>query len=272
MFTLSCFADEISPRLNEQLAVMEKLNVRYLSLRSVDNVNVLDLTDARLKEIRAALEARGMGVSSIGSPIGKSPITDDPGGCLEQTRRAVDIANRLGCARVRVFSFYVKKDELDQYRGEVLKRLARMAEIAADAGVTLVHENEAGIYGEQSARCEDILKSVNHPALKAVFDASNFVAAGERPYDESLPRVNEFVDYLHVKDSRHADGVIVPAGEGDGQWRTLLPAFADRDLFVTLEPHLAIAGRNRGFTGPQLFEKAHAALTGLLKAAHIAYQ
>ena len=271
MYTLSCFADEISPRLDEQLDVMERLNVRYMSLRSVGDVNVLNLSDAQVRSISRALKARGMGVSSIGSPIGKTPIAEDAKGCLEQTRRAVEIARALDCSRVRVFSFYMEKDQLDACRGEVIDRLGRMAEIAAAADVTLMHENEAGIYGEASARCEDILKSVNHPALRAVFDASNFVAAGEAPFDESLPRVKDYVDYMHIKDSRHADGVIVPAGEGDGQYASILPVFTDKDMFLTLEPHLAEAGRMRGFTGAELFARAHAALTGLLRSANIAY-
>ena len=271
MYTLSCFADEISPNLNEQLDEMEKLNVRFLSLRSVDNVNVMELSDGRLKAIRDALEARGMGVSSIGSPVGKTPIAEDVALCLDQTRRAVEIARLMGCPRVRVFSFYMDKNELDARRGEVMDRLGKMADIAADAGVILMHENEAGIYGEKSARCEDIVKSVNHPALRAVFDPSNFVAAGEAPFDECLPRLRDDIVYMHIKDSRRSDGVIVPAGEGDAQLREILPVFAGEDMFLTLEPHLAVAGRMRGFTGPELFEKAHRALTGLLEAAGIAY-
>ena len=88
MYTLSCFADEISPHLDEQLDVMERLKVRYLSLRSVEDVNVLSLTDAQVKDIRQALRSRGMGVSSIGSPVGKTPVKDDASICLDQTRRA----------------------------------------------------------------------------------------------------------------------------------------------------------------------------------------
>ena len=271
MYTLSCFADEISPHLDEQLDVMERLKVRYLSLRSVEDVNVLSLTDAQVKDIRQALRSRGMGVSSIGSPVGKTPVKDDASICLDQTRRAVEIARMLDCPRVRVFSFYMEKDELDEYRGEVMDRLGRMAEIAAQAGVTLMHENEAGIYGERSDRCADILQSVNHPALRAVFDPSNFVAAGEAPFDESLPRLREYVAYMHIKDSRRSDGVIVPAGEGDAQLARVLSAFADTDMFLTLEPHLAVVGRMRGFTGAELFGTAHAALTGLLERADIAY-
>ena len=76
---------------------------------------------------------------------------------------------------------------------------------------------------------------------------------------------------MHIKDSRRSDGVIVPAGEGDGQLSQVLSAFAEKDMFLTLEPHLAVAGRMRGFTGAELFGRAHAALTGLLDRAGIAY-
>ncbi len=271
MYTLSCFADEISPHLTEELDVMQRLGVRYLSLRSLENVNVLDLSDETLRSLVSMLKDRGMRVSSIGSPIGKTPIEGDAGLCLNQTRRAIDIARRLDCDRIRVFSFYMKPEEYDLYRNEVISRLTQMADMAQSEGVTLLHENEAGIYGEKSARCADLLKGVGHPALKAVFDASNFVAAGEKPFDESLNRVGEYVSYMHIKDSRHADGVIVPAGEGDGQLRQVLKAFADRDMFLTLEPHLAAAGKMRGFTGEKLFGVAHAALTNLLNEMNIPY-
>ena len=71
MYKISCFADEISPRLDQQLDEMEKLNVKWMSLRSVDDVNVLQLSDARVDEIAHALKERGMGVSSIGSPLAR---------------------------------------------------------------------------------------------------------------------------------------------------------------------------------------------------------
>ena len=89
MYTLSCFADEISPRLDEELDAMERLGIKWMSLRSVDNVNVLSLSDEQVDRIGCALRARGMGVSSIGSPIGKTPIADESDLYLEQTARAI---------------------------------------------------------------------------------------------------------------------------------------------------------------------------------------
>ena len=272
MYTLSCFADEISPRLDEELDAMERLGIKWMSLRSVDNVNVLSLSDEQVDRVGCALRARGMGVSSIGSPIGKTPIADESDLYLEQTARAIEIATRLDCPRIRVFSFYMEKDELDARRDEVLRRLRNMSELAARDGITLLHENEAGIYGESSARCRDLLESVGRDNFRAAYDPSNFVAAGEAPFDESLKNIRPYVAYLHIKDSRRADNVIVPSGEGDAQIRDVLREFTGDDYFLTLEPHLAMAGRNRGFSGVELFGRAHAALTGLLREAGIAYR
>lgn len=273
MFQISCFADEISPRLDEEIKVMASLDVKYLSLRAVDNIGVLDLSNEKLDEIARLLEEYGVGVSSIGSPIGKTQLSDTSDIHMRQTERAIYVAHRLNCPRIRVFSFYVDREgDMNAQRDEVISRLKDMTELAASEGVMLMHENEAGIYGESSAHCREILEGVNNAHFKAVFDASNFVAAGEAPFTQSLPNVKPYVAYMHIKDSRHSDGVIVPAGEGDGQLDLVLRAFADRDMFLTLEPHLIFAGRSRGFTGGELFRTAHTALTGILKKAGLAYR
>ena len=71
MWTLSGFADEMSPDLDEQVALVTKLGLKYVELRSAWDVNVLDLDDEQLRRVKATLSAAGLGVSSIGSPIGK---------------------------------------------------------------------------------------------------------------------------------------------------------------------------------------------------------
>ena len=74
MIRLSAFADEISPDLDEQIAVLSSEKVHFLDLRSVWNTNVLDLSDQQVARIKETLDAHGIGVAAIGSPIGKVPI------------------------------------------------------------------------------------------------------------------------------------------------------------------------------------------------------
>lgn len=95
MWTLTGFADEISPELDEQLETLAEESMRYMELRGVWNTNVLDLTDGELRKVRSAVSGRGVGISSIGSPIGKGPITDPFGPHLVRFRRALHVADLM---------------------------------------------------------------------------------------------------------------------------------------------------------------------------------
>ena len=52
MFTLSAFADEISPDPQEQIDVLTRCGVRCIELRSIHKTNVLDLTDLQVQELK----------------------------------------------------------------------------------------------------------------------------------------------------------------------------------------------------------------------------
>src|SRR5215211_9510122 len=104
MWTLTGFADEISPELNEQLDTLAEESIRYMELRSVWNTNVLDLTGEQLQRVKCAAAERSMGISSIGSPIGKVPVTDPFGPHLERFRRALHTAHLMEAPYIRVFS------------------------------------------------------------------------------------------------------------------------------------------------------------------------
>ena len=79
--------------------------------------------------------------------------------------------------------------------------------------------------------------------------------------------------HFHVKDFSLALRHNVPAGEGDGQIpRLIADAVAHGfDGFCVLEPHLIVAGKSYGFTGPERFGDAARALKSALDANHVAY-
>lgn len=265
MVRISCFADEISPDLYEQIAVMRQGDVRHVELRSVWNKNVLDLDDDELERVKAAFESNGIRVSSIGSPIGKVPVTDDFEAHFERFRRAIAVAEKMETRYIRIFSFYIPAGEHDRYEQTVVERLGRMLAMAREHHVVLLHENEKDIFGESSANCLKLFQALHPAGLGAVFDPSNFVAAGEQVYADSFARLKPYVLYLHIKDSIRSSGQIVLAGQGDGDIPAILHDLRDReDLFMSLEPHLAQAGTFCGFSGPDLFMKALAALRGIL--------
>lgn len=273
MFKISCFADEISADLDVQIEVVKRNNIKHIELRSVWDKNILDLSWNELDIVKDKLEKNGINVSSIGSPIGKVSISDNLDLHFERFKKAVKIAFFLESHYIRIFSFYLKKDEISKYQNTVIDRLRQMTEFAADNNIILLHENEADIFGESSDNCLILLKSVNSSNLKATFDPSNFVVAGEEAYNQSFIKLKDYIEYIHVKDSKKGTGEIVIAGKGDGEIRSVLNSLLDRkEIFISLEPHLSLAAKYRGFTGPELFEADYEALKDILKELNASYE
>jgi sugar phosphate isomerase/epimerase len=273
--TLSGFADEISPDPREQLATLAAESITHLELRSAWSVNVADLSGAQIAALRAMLDDAGVRVSAIGSPIGKVPLDAPFAPELERMRRVAGTARELGTTIVRVFSFFVPPGEPpDRHRAEVIGRMAALAGIAAGQGLVLAHENEKEIFGDIPARCADLITAVDSPALRATFDAANFVQCGVRPFSEAYGLLRPYLVYLQVKDAVAATGEVVPAGRGDGQVRETLAALRDSgfDGFMSLEPHLALAGRFGGFSGPEGFTLAARSLKSILNEVGIPWR
>jgi sugar phosphate isomerase/epimerase len=273
--TLSGFADEISADPAQQLAVLAAESITHLELRSAWSVNVADFTAHQLAAFRAAIDGAGVRVSAIGSPIGKIPIGAPFEPELDRMRRIADIAAELGTTLVRVFSFYLPAGEPpERYRAQVIDQMGALARIGEERGLILAHENEKEIYGDLPARCADLIASVGSPALRATFDAANFVQCGARPFTDAYPLLRPYLVYLQVKDARAADGEVTPAGEGDGEMRETLAALRDSGFtgYMSLEPHLDLAGRQGGFSGPDKFRQAAQALKRLLDDLSIGWQ
>ena len=238
-------------------------------------MNVADFSDEQLAAFRAAVNAAGVHVSAIGSPIGKVPVDAPFGLELDRMRRVADVAAELGTAIVRVFSFFLPAGEPpERHRGRVIDRMGALTRIAEERGLVLAHENEKEIYGDVPDRCADLITAVGSPALRATFDPANFVQCGVRPFTDAYALLRPHLVYLQVKDALAATGEVVPAGQGDGELRETLAALRDSGFagFMSLEPHLAQAGRFGGFSGPEGFHRAAEALKFLLNEASIPWQ
>ena len=237
-FFFSAFADEAADDLAGQIAALKRNGIGYIEPRFIDKKGILNLTEEELFEMKKQLDAADIKVGSLGSPIGKYPIEDPFEIHLEDFKKALRAAKILGTDKIRMFSFFHKETSLADARAEVMRRLSVMAEMAKAEGITLCHENESLIYGEQPAEVKDILESV--PALGGIFDAANFVMEGANAMEgakATLPSLR----YIHIKDAHHASQTILPAGEGEGQILDVLDLVNetyDRPIMLTLEPHL----------------------------------
>lgn len=275
MWTLSGFADEIDDDFEKQCAVLNQLGITNIELRSAWGVNVLDLNEEQLQQAKAILDEHHLAVSSIGSPIGKIFITEDFEPHLARHDIALHRAAFFSAPYIRLFSFFIPEgDDPESHRDEVIRRMSELAARARGHDVILLHENEKEIFGDIPSRCVDIVESVASPQLRLAWDAANFVQCGVRPFTEGYETIRPHLEYMQVKDAVLATGEVVPAGAGDGETlETIRALHTDGfDGYFSLEPHLGSTNSLGGFSGEDLFTKAHTAFTEILRAEGIDYR
>lgn len=249
--TLTGFSDEAAEDFSQQLACMKEFGIEFIELRSADKVNVADFTPEKTAEIYKQLKGAGVQVSSIGSPIGKISVNDPFEPHFEAFQRTVETAHALRAPYIRMFSFYIPKGEkAEKFKETVFQRLHRLKEYAEKEEITLLHENEKGIYGDTGLRCQELMKELYSPRFKAVFDFANFVECGEDTW-ECYTLLKPYIEYIHIKDVSREKGMVVPAGCGDGQVKRILQALKEEGFsgFLSLEPHLT------NFAGLQALEQ-----------------
>ena len=225
---LCAFADEASVDLAGQIEALKRNNISLLEIRGVDGENIKAISYEKIKEIKKRLDESGIGVWSIGSPIGKDKVDNDFDKQLDDFKRLCEYAEILGANRMRMFSFHTKDE------GAVLDRLGRFCDVAPKS-IVMCHENEKGIYGDTFECCVKIHKTF--PQIKSVFDPANFVQCDVDTL-KAWDALSTYVDYMHIKDAL-ADKRVVRAGYGIGNVEKIVGMYAKQGGEVlTLEPHL----------------------------------
>ncbi|MGM0126108.1 hypothetical protein IGI37_003509 [Enterococcus sp. AZ194] len=243
-FTITGFADEISPNFEEQVRVLKKNQISHIEIRGIDGKNVSDFTIEEAEMYKKKFDHAMIQVSSIGSPIGKINIDDPFEEHLEKFVHVLNIARIFESPYIRMFSFFIdSKKNPDDYKEEVISRWQQFLAVAKDyPEITLLHENEKDIYGDTPERCLTLLNELNSPQVKAAFDPANFVQCEVEVYPHAYDLLKEHIAYMHIKDALYSDHKVTPAGLGDGKVKEVLAALIATDFFgfASLEPHLSI--------------------------------
>ena len=272
MMKISAFGDEAAVDFEEQLQVLRNLNISLIDIRAAWGVNCADFTAERVARIKLLLEQYGVAAACMGSPIGKSPITDPIEIECERLKRIGDCARQLGTRNIRLFSFYPEGEPDAAALQLSIDRLGTLTQIAAETDLQLLLENEKGLVGDVPARCLQIMDAIDTAHFRFIWDPANFVQCGAaQQVDGWWDALSPHIGYIHIKDARLADGSVTVAGEGDGQLPQLLARLRDSgyDGVLSLEPHLLEARHSSGFSGADGMAQAAGALRALMAAAGI---
>jgi sugar phosphate isomerase/epimerase len=189
-----------------------------------------------LARVRAEAERRGLAVPMLcHSPDFTQP---DPGARrreVERTREMLKVTAELGGGHCRVLSGQ-NRPGLNEAEATawVVESLWALVDDARAAGVAICLENhykdslwQHPEFAQSSRRYLAILDAVDSPWLKAQYDASNALTAGEDPY-ALLERVLARVATVHASDRRLVDGTLQHGviGEGSNDYDRIFSALA----------------------------------------------
>jgi L-ribulose-5-phosphate 3-epimerase len=257
-FPIAAITDEFSPDLDVALRAMAEVGMTGAELRTVGGRNMLDLPDDEIDRAREAVEAAGMTVVALASPLLKCVLPDSPP--LDTrvqhdvfgspytfedqprlTRRAFEVAERLGTRLIRVFSYW-RTVEPERCDDRVAAALHALADQAAARGLVIGLENEHACNVATGAETGRLLPRVDHPSLQVVWDPANALVVGETPFPDGYAHVPAArIAHVHAKDCVVSDHT--PAwglvGEMGVDWRGQIAALA-RDGYagwISLETH-----------------------------------
>lgn len=239
-WTLSAFSDEAGNTIEDQIQATQQAGLAFLDLRGVDGFNIAALPIENAQAIKRKLDAAGLQVQMLGSPLGKIDIAEDFEPEAEKLRHLSRVGDILGCPNVRIFSYYNKANASHAaWKDESLKRLSLLRGIARQEGLVLYHENERHIFGDLGSDVLAIGRELrDETSFKLIFDFDNFNQSGEDVW-ATWQVLAGLTDGFHLKDST-GDNQHVPVGQGNGRVREILEDAVARGWSgpVAVEPHL----------------------------------
>ena len=234
------FADEIGEDFDLQLTVLKELGMSYIELRSAYGKNIAEYSVEEAKGLKEKMDACGIQVSAIGSPIGKIGVNDDFEVHFEVYKNVVELAKLFKTSYIRMFSFYVEEgDDFSKYTASIIEKLIRLRDYAAENNITLLLENEKGVYGDNAVRSKELLEVLYNENFKAAFDPANFVQCNQDVI-EAYEMLKPYIGYFHMKDALFGTHQVVLLGAGEGRIAELLEKAKEDNIvqFYSLEPHL----------------------------------
>lgn len=225
-------SDEIHDDPAIAFAVAGELGMKYIDINAHWGKSVTDFSPDEVAEVKRLADENGLQTMLVAGPSFKSIVVkgmspDQLLGDAEfeqhmfRLERSMEIAKELNAPMVRVFSFRwshmagfgnpsprnpqggeIPADELEA----VVAGLRAACRLAERYDVNLGLENVRSCFGNSGRNTAEIVKAVDHPRLRVVWDPGNaYVSGEERPQTDGYQAVRPYVDHVHVKDARVVD-------------------------------------------------------------------
>ncbi|MEJ6950368.1 sugar phosphate isomerase/epimerase family protein [Natronospora cellulosivora (SeqCode)] len=251
------FADEVSGNIIKQIEVTKKLGWKNIEARSIDGVNITDISDEKFDEVYHKLQESNIEINCFGSAVanwGKKPGSEeDFKKSIEELKRAIPRMKKLGTKMIRGMSFSIPEEDSPELENKIIEKLKALVALCEDAGIIYLHENCMNYYSQSYQHMDKLLTIIDSSYFKVVFDTGNPVFSDNRmgptPYNkqsswEAYQHLKDKIEYIHIKDGiflkdEEKTRFTFPA-EGDGYVREVLKDMLSNgyDGGISIEPHM----------------------------------
>jgi L-ribulose-5-phosphate 3-epimerase len=275
---LGIITDEVTQDFERALDFLGQYSLTYCELRALWDKNIVNLSPAELARAKRMIQKRSLRVSAIASPVFKYNLPEMP--AREERRdtfhanftdrdtedllsKVFELARFLGTKQIRIFSYWRVDNPGEAYpyvRARLLEAVAR----AARQGMTLLLENEPTCNIGTGKELGRIIRDLNSPHLRGLWDPANAAVLGEIPYPDGYREVRGLISHMHFKDvtrDSHTGKLSwAPVGAGEVDYRGQIRALREDNYqgTMSLETHYVRADGNK-------LESTRESLEGLLK-------
>ena len=212
---LGVITDEVSQDFEVALDFAKTYGLDCVELRSAYEKGPFDYTEKDILHIKALSDRYGIPVTAISSPMFKCEYSEENIRLhTEKFRTLLSFAKILGAKKIRCFDF-LKNESVTR---EMIRDAYAEAYAAAEAaGVTILIESEPTTNSACCADIAELVKCVNRPYFKALYDpGNNIYATDEIPYPNGYLAIKDMLAHVHIKDARREGGETVATAVGAG--------------------------------------------------------
>jgi sugar phosphate isomerase/epimerase len=242
-FDIGVVTDEVSRDLAEAFDLAGSWGITRFELREGSKARFPELTDEEVGLIDECVRS-GSRITAVSPGIFKGHADDrekldhELGQILP---RSLELARRFACPMLIVFGFERYEGEPASGRRAAMRAFEEAASRAAEAGVTVVIENEPNFWVDRPKDTAAMLDEIGHPTLHANWDPANSHWGGYLPTYEDFKVLKPYIGNVHIKDYYPADPAAPwrPVGQGETPWEEMLRwVVTETDLVhATLETH-----------------------------------
>ena len=171
----------------------------------------IDESEYDIDKLIETANSYGIQIANIGTYCGRRFSSDSEEEIqqeLRDTKKTIDIAQRLGTRSIRIVPGSGEREVLDK----IVPYFRECAEYAESKGVYMGFENHGGGISGNPEACAELSEKVGSKHFGVLYEPCNLMH-GEVDYKEAFATFHEYITHMHLKDG---------APQEDGKFRTTM--------------------------------------------------